>query len=69
MFEITMKKIKSISIEAANWMLDPEIPKRMWTRHTIDFAYKFVHVTTNVTKSVNRLLGDDINKEDNFINV
>jgi len=62
MFEKAMEKLKNISVEAANWMLDPERPKSMWARYTIDSECKSDHVTNNVTESFNSWLGDDRKK-------
>ncbi|XP_058776102.1 uncharacterized protein LOC131650408 [Vicia villosa] len=62
MFEKAMEKLKNISVEAANWMLDRERPKNMWARHTIDSVCKSDHVTNNVTESFNSWLGDDRKK-------
>jgi len=58
MFEKAMEK--KISVEAVNWMLDPERPKSMWARYTIDSECKSDHVTNNVAESFNSWLGDDV---------
>ncbi|XP_058747011.1 uncharacterized protein LOC131620001 [Vicia villosa] len=62
MFEKAMEKLKNISVEAANWMLDRERPKNMCARHTIDSECKSDHVTNSVTESFNSWLGDDKKK-------
>jgi hypothetical protein len=58
MFEKAMDKVRKVSNEAANWLLDPERPKCMWARHTIDSECKLDHVTNNVTESFNSWLGN-----------
>ncbi|KAJ1401847.1 Zinc finger, SWIM-type [Sesbania bispinosa] len=61
-FEKAMDKLKQMSCEAANWLLDPERPKSMWARHTIDPECKSDHVTNNVCESFNSWVGDDRKK-------
>ncbi|XP_057452869.1 uncharacterized protein LOC130744726 [Lotus japonicus] len=39
-----MDKLRKLNIEAANWLLDPERPKSMWARHTIDPDCKSDHI-------------------------
>lgn len=56
MFEKAMEKLKNISVGATNWILDPERPKSIWVRYTIDYERKSGHVTNNVTKSFNSWL-------------
>jgi hypothetical protein len=46
--EFLFDKLRKVSNEAANWLLDPERPKSMWERHTIDSECKSDHVTNNV---------------------
>ncbi|XP_057423577.1 uncharacterized protein LOC130717381 [Lotus japonicus] len=62
MYEKAMDKLRKINIEAANWLLDPERPKNMWARHTIDPKCKSDHVTNNICETFNSWLGDDTEK-------
>jgi hypothetical protein len=62
LFDKAMDKLRKVSNEAANWLLDPERPKSMWARHTIDSECKSDHVTNNVSESFNSWLGDDRKK-------
>ncbi|KAJ1424167.1 Zinc finger, SWIM-type [Sesbania bispinosa] len=61
-FEKALDKLRKMSNEAANWLLDPERPKSMWARHTIAPECKSDHVTNNVCESFNSWLGDDRKK-------
>ncbi|KAK7250678.1 hypothetical protein RIF29_33263 [Crotalaria pallida] len=62
MFNKAMEKVGKVSIEAANWLLDPERPKSMWARHTIDPECKSDHVTNNISEAFNSWVGDDRSK-------
>jgi hypothetical protein len=62
LFDKAMDKLRKVSNEAANWLLDPERPKSMWARYTIDSECKSDHVTNNVSESFNSWLGDDRKK-------
>lgn len=62
MFEKGMEKLRKLSNEAADWLLDTERPKSMWARHTIDPECKSDHVTNNVTEAFNSWLGNDRKK-------
>ncbi|KAK7255963.1 hypothetical protein RIF29_29398 [Crotalaria pallida] len=62
MFNKAMEKVGKVSTEAANWLLDPERPKSMWARHTIDPECKSDHVTNNISEAFNSWVGDDRSK-------
>jgi hypothetical protein len=62
MFEKSMEKLRKLSNDAANWLLDSERPKTMWARHTIDHECRSDHVTNNVSESFNSWLGNDRKK-------
>ncbi|XP_057444251.1 uncharacterized protein LOC130736432 [Lotus japonicus] len=61
-YEKAMDRLRKLNIEAANWLLDPERPKSMWARHTIDPDCKSDHVTNNIWEAFNSWLGDDRKK-------
>ncbi|XP_045819551.1 uncharacterized protein LOC123912991 isoform X2 [Trifolium pratense] len=62
LFDKAMDKLTKVSNEAVNWLLDPERPKSMCARHTIDSECKSDHVTNNVSESFNSWLSDDRKK-------
>ncbi|PNX79139.1 hypothetical protein L195_g035123, partial [Trifolium pratense] len=62
LFDKAMDKLTKVSNEAVNWLLDPERPKSMCARHTIDSECKSDRVTNNVSESFNSWLSDDRKK-------